>query len=319
MELVAFLYNSLLVIIYAVAAVLSFIYYQQKKQFLFLAVALFFALCILDETVVSMTEFIHWFSAYYNTLFITVPAFKTFILFCKTLLYLVIFLQLTKQSFRLTHGLILVGYALWLLFVPILSNEVWKVWLYYLPTQLVLIFLSSSWLVKHRKKYFRQPLLRKIAWITLILAFSIIIEDSFVIFHLDQYSTARVMIHNRNLSEDCLTLFYAGLTIMLLFKQFARDYQIKQLNKETSAGVHYSNEELFQRFCAQYQITKREQDILRLLLESKNNQEIADTLYISVGTVKTHIHNIFQKLAVTKRNQIFIAYHRYSENMLHSD
>jgi two-component system, NarL family, response regulator LiaR len=49
------------------------------------------------------------------------------------------------------------------------------------------------------------------------------------------------------------------------------------------------------------QLTDRERDVLKAMVEGLNNKEIAETLVISLGTVKFHISNIFQKLAVNSR------------------
>ena len=51
-------------------------------------------------------------------------------------------------------------------------------------------------------------------------------------------------------------------------------------------------------------LTKQEQNILTLILENKSNKEIADRLFVSVSTVKTHINNIFKKLNVQSREDI---------------
>lgn len=50
-------------------------------------------------------------------------------------------------------------------------------------------------------------------------------------------------------------------------------------------------------------LTTRELEILKLLARGMNNQQIADTLTISVNTVKTHFTSILQKLAVDDRTQ----------------
>lgn len=49
------------------------------------------------------------------------------------------------------------------------------------------------------------------------------------------------------------------------------------------------------------QLTERERDVLKSMLEGLNNREIADVLVISLGTVKFHISNIFHKLGVDSR------------------
>ncbi|MFC1564800.1 response regulator transcription factor [candidate division KSB1 bacterium] len=53
-----------------------------------------------------------------------------------------------------------------------------------------------------------------------------------------------------------------------------------------------------------YKISKREHEIILLLLEGKNNSEIEEKLFISYSTVKNHIYNIYQKMGVTSRGQL---------------
>lgn len=51
----------------------------------------------------------------------------------------------------------------------------------------------------------------------------------------------------------------------------------------------------------QHDLSDRERDVLALLVKGMNNNEIAETLYISLGTVKFHVRNIFMKLGVENR------------------
>lgn len=50
-------------------------------------------------------------------------------------------------------------------------------------------------------------------------------------------------------------------------------------------------------------LTEREVEVLVLLCEGKNNEEIAEKLFISVHTAKTHLYNIFKKINVPNRLQ----------------
>jgi DNA-binding CsgD family transcriptional regulator len=50
-------------------------------------------------------------------------------------------------------------------------------------------------------------------------------------------------------------------------------------------------------------LSPRELDVLRLISSGHSNQQIADALTVSVGTVKTHVSNIFGKLQVSSRTQ----------------
>jgi DNA-binding NarL/FixJ family response regulator len=51
-------------------------------------------------------------------------------------------------------------------------------------------------------------------------------------------------------------------------------------------------------------LTPREIDIVHMVAEGLTNKEIADRLYISGGTVKVHLHNIYEKLNVKSRLQL---------------
>jgi DNA-binding NarL/FixJ family response regulator len=50
-------------------------------------------------------------------------------------------------------------------------------------------------------------------------------------------------------------------------------------------------------------LSRREQEILNLLVRGLLNKQIANTLYIAEGTVKTHLHNIYTKLGVRSRTE----------------
>jgi NarL family two-component system response regulator LiaR len=49
------------------------------------------------------------------------------------------------------------------------------------------------------------------------------------------------------------------------------------------------------------QLTERERDVLQCMVEGLSNNEIAEKLVVSLGTVKFHVSNIFHKLGVDSR------------------
>ncbi len=53
-------------------------------------------------------------------------------------------------------------------------------------------------------------------------------------------------------------------------------------------------------------LTKREQQIIKLLGSGSSNIEIAEQLYVSENTVKTHLHNVFKKINAKNRLQALI-------------
>ncbi len=54
----------------------------------------------------------------------------------------------------------------------------------------------------------------------------------------------------------------------------------------------------------QYEISKREAEIVELICKGMSNQEISDSLFISLQTVKDHVHRIFLKTGVKNRVQL---------------
>ncbi|WP_057893856.1 response regulator [Lacticaseibacillus brantae] len=53
-------------------------------------------------------------------------------------------------------------------------------------------------------------------------------------------------------------------------------------------------------------LTNREREVLQLIAQGKSNQEIAETLFITLKTVKTHVSNILAKLQVEDRTKAAI-------------
>ena len=53
-------------------------------------------------------------------------------------------------------------------------------------------------------------------------------------------------------------------------------------------------------------LTNREKEVLQLISQGYSNQEIADSLFITLKTVKTHVSNILSKLQVEDRTQAAI-------------
>ena len=64
------------------------------------------------------------------------------------------------------------------------------------------------------------------------------------------------------------------------------------------------------------QMTKREKEVMILLSEGMSNKEIAQNINVSTYTVKSHIHNIMEKLALHTRLEI--ANYSYSDKTLSS-
>ncbi|HEQ98295.1 MAG TPA: response regulator transcription factor [candidate division Zixibacteria bacterium] len=61
-------------------------------------------------------------------------------------------------------------------------------------------------------------------------------------------------------------------------------------------------------------MTKRERDVIGHIATGKSNKEIAGELNISVSTVKSHVHNVLDKLALHSRLELSIFAHAHGLN-----
>jgi DNA-binding NarL/FixJ family response regulator len=56
-------------------------------------------------------------------------------------------------------------------------------------------------------------------------------------------------------------------------------------------------------------LTSRERQVIDLLGEGLSNKEIASRLHIAVHTVKSHVHNVLEKLALHSRLEVAVFSH----------
>nr|WP_284706722.1 response regulator transcription factor [Latilactobacillus sakei] len=71
-------------------------------------------------------------------------------------------------------------------------------------------------------------------------------------------------------------------------------------NKMMNRMTHQAETKLYE------DLTNREREVLGLVAKGRSNQEIADELFITLKTVKTHVSNILAKLQVDDRTQAAI-------------
>ena len=332
MDILIFIYNIFLIVLYTMVLTFCIINYRHKKRQLTAATAVLFLFYILDNIIIYMTEFLDGFSVRYDLQFMSAPAFKTLIFLVTSFCLVSIQHQVLprRRKNRDTAALVLLGLSL--LFIPTAGYGAFKVWLYYLPAQLFTLYLSVSgllYLKKHPGELDREMhSYKSLLWITAVFSLLIMTEDTIVIFSFDVYSDIMVKINNRSFSEDMMSILYSAYALIYLTRQLQGPLiEIQAPGKAgntapapddgmqamTDAGPDSNT--VYLHFASHYQLTSREQDILRILLTDKNNQEISDALFISIGTVKTHVHNIFQKVNVTKRSQLLKVYFEYSKDM----
>ena len=103
-----------------------------------------------------------------------------------------------------------------------------------------------------------------------------------------------------------IALIFTGLGIWLALKLTKPTVEIRTMVVEKSVLVKELSEEALQKIEKQIQqlgISSREMEVLQLMANGLSNQEIADRLFVSLHTIKTHSSNLFEKLDVKRRTQ----------------
>lgn len=102
-----------------------------------------------------------------------------------------------------------------------------------------------------------------------------------------------------------LFLQYRKKTVFKLqkIKEELQDY-VLQINELKNSNVPKKNKTSIDDRIATFDLSDREEEVLKLIMEGVSNNEISEALYISPNTVKTHIKNIYSKLEVNNRIQV---------------
>jgi two-component system, NarL family, response regulator LiaR len=91
----------------------------------------------------------------------------------------------------------------------------------------------------------------------------------------------------------CAVGIWAGL-------RWTHKHEHSKSNESITPEVSYTINEAA---LTQLGITPREIEVLRHMAAGLSNQEIADKMFVSLNTIKTHGSNVFSKLAVQRRTQ----------------
>jgi len=109
-----------------------------------------------------------------------------------------------------------------------------------------------------------------------------------------------VIEHSVEIYGGLIAAVFAVLGIWLGLKLTKKEEVIIEREVFVPAGQPFS---LNQQKLVQLGITKRELEILELIASGLSNREIAEKLFVSENTVKTHSSRLFDKLSAKRRTQ----------------
>lgn len=132
-------------------------------------------------------------------------------------------------------------------------------------------------------------------------------------------TTEKILAHNPQIQIIALTSFPEGDRVQKVLKAGAISYLLKNVSGEEliQAIIAASKgqsvlapeaakalvEETTRPPAPDFQLTRREQDVLHLMVQGLSNSEMAENLIVSQSTIKFHVSNVISKLEATSRTE----------------
>ncbi len=101
---------------------------------------------------------------------------------------------------------------------------------------------------------------------------------------------------------SAIALIFTALGVWLALKLAKPNVETKIVEKEVFVK-QIDEFKINQAAVDQLGLSGREVEVLQCMANGLSNQEIANRLFISLNTVKTHISRIFEKMQVKRRTQ----------------
>ena len=302
--MVLFVFNIVVLIIFALAMVVAAFGFVQTKDRLFLFEALLVACFLLDTFIIFAAEFL--FNTYPNVgpeyNFISAPEVKIVFFVIRQLAYLLV----AKELFGLElpkwlYGIFPLLFLLyWNIYAQVaVSDSRFPAWVFYTVMQaylLVLIIFCSRTERARESSNLKRLLRISLVFLALIVAFDLV-----WLFDLNEFNPFIAIMgiaYENNLFETALHVMYCIFIIESVLKRL--DERLKEREQQSSA----LSEEGVEAAVKDLRLTKREEEVFRLLLEDCSYQEICDTLVVSMSTVKSHAHNIYDKAGCSRRSDL---------------
>jgi two-component system, NarL family, response regulator LiaR len=106
--------------------------------------------------------------------------------------------------------------------------------------------------------------------------------------------------HAFEIYAGAIALIFTGLGIWLAIKLITPKVKTVVIEKQVFANADFVlNDAEVNRL----RLSTRELEVLQLIADGLSNQQIAERLFVSLNTIKTHTSNLFLKMEVERRTQ----------------
>lgn len=316
MNTLMFFYTLAILVICIVTAVLSLTAYASSRRRFFIYGSGVFICYAIEMTEIFFFEYTlqnqsFLASDYYS---ITMPVLRTFVATASQAFIWLIAMDLldkhSKKQFVIPVATFLLSELLIIVAVP--YGPIHQ-WLYYTMRQVFLVFVGlyifwtarKSTQVELKARVNNQ---RKHLIIGAILVGCIVAEDFYnnLIVPMSLVpSWLQLYLSERNFSENVFACYFAIL--LIIYSYHVLSIRMQEAPEEKNASdLDRHIEEQMPFYRNAYKPSNRETEVMRLVVLGKSNQEIADELFLAVGTVKTHIHNILVKTEQQNRTTLIL-------------
>lgn len=317
MDSVLFFYTLALIVICVLSSAISIATYLSSRRRVYLYSCGAFALYGIEIAEIFFYEFTSQNIPFDPTLYyeITMPVVRTAVVTAlNACVWAIVLDTLDRRSKRL-FAIPLVIFVAASLAVILIPDAPWRQWLYYTLRQLFLFYVygyalyayfrSTDVAYRLRLNAYRKPLC-----ITIALTVLVLIEDTFVIIvsPMNFYpSWLQLYLSERNFSENLLVIYFAYQLVRSAIGVLSIRIKEAPVQDEVSDLERHIDERMpFYREA--HKLSAREAEVLRLVILGKNNQEIATELFLAVGTVKAHVHNILVKTGNKSREALVLGF-----------
>ncbi len=326
MYIIYFIFDIFLISIFICSFVLNLISYLISKQAKELKISILMFTCFLNTIITFMAEYSYnniTINNYNIISYIQIRSICTIIITIIGLSFIVNdFLEKkfnTLQIFSIILFIIIIIYTG-------NNNSIYEHWLFYAIRQIYLLCFSLYYFIilnSTKNEDYKNKLKSYIPIMLYVSLFSffIFVEDSVIMCNF-QYVINILnfkILKEHNFSED---IFFCMIGLISMKNVF-----ISLLYKSNSNSMNKIDNKLEKPVCklppidqnfsfsTEYSLSSRQEDVLYLLLNGLSYQEISNSLGLSIGTVKFHVHGLYQKTESKNRSELILKYSNFNKNI----
>lgn len=311
MDYALFFYNVILIVCFSINLTGYSVLYYRKNNLVYLWVAMMFALYTIDVTLIYMTEYFGELIIYYGSNLYFESISKVII----TMFIIFTYRQISSTALQIAinkkeYIIWVVAFLISIIIFNINSgHNIILMWIYSIILEFLLLYnviISILNLPKSTLSISERNMAKKLLTLTLLILslgalehFVVLATGSPILKVFPDFLQRRTMIEVLSVWVIIIGFYYLKRALFSYSEQ--KEQQSITENILQIQKVLHEKAIQYGKSC---RLTPREIEILELLANHYTNQEISNELYISLGTVKVHVHSIFQKTGFSSRDQV---------------